>query len=291
MLRPRESHHLKLDSFHLTVSPAHHLRWMRDLYENNVGLLELTESASELVIESESYLEVLDENPFAFVIAKEAEEYPFIYDNDSAAELAPLSAPLYPRDLDPIKTWLHPVWHPGRRVGTLELLQKLNAAIYRDIRYQRRDRRGVQSPAETLERGSGSCRDFAALFMEACRFMGLAARFVSGYMHASEITGRMSMHGWAEVYLPGAGWIGFDPSWGILAAAQYIPVAVSRHPEHVPPVSGTYFGYARDFLRTEVDLYVKKVTAPSSFQPAVEAQAAPPVDLGHQVQKQSKLGP
>ena len=114
---------------------------------------------------------------------------------------------------------------------------------------------------------SGSCRDFAALFMEACRFLGLAARFVSGYMYAASITGRMSMHGWAEVYLPGAGWIGFDPSWGILADSNYIPVAVTRHPEHAPPISGTYFGTSRNYLRSDVDLYVRKLSEPEVPDP------------------------
>jgi transglutaminase-like putative cysteine protease len=95
--------------------------------------------------------------------------------------------------------------------------------------------------------------------MEACRFLGLAARFVSGYMYSAEIQGRMSMHGWAEVYLPGAGWIGFDPSWGLLAASNYFAVAVSRHSEHAPPISGTYFGTPRAFLRSDVDLFVKRI--------------------------------
>ena len=263
---------------------------MRDLYENNVGLLDLTESASELNIESECHLKILEENPFDFMIAKEATEYPFVYGHEIALELAALSVPDYPRDVERIRAWLHPLWHSGRRIGTLELLQGLNKVIYRDIRYQRRERRGVQTPAETLERASGSCRDFATLFMETCRFMGLAARFVSGYMYSSDITGRMSMHSWAEVYLPGAGWIGFDPSWGILAASQYIPVAVTRHPEHAPPISGTYFGYARDFLRTEVDLYVKKLDSDSSKAspgPVQPDDASSASEKIHQVQKQA----
>ncbi len=264
MCRPRESYRIQIESFAVNVSPSHTLRWIRDLHENNVGLLELSEPASELVIESECHLNIPKHNPFDFVIAKEAAEYPFVYDQEVAPELAPLALPLYQRDLERIKSWLHPLWHPGRKVVTLDLLQELNKVIYRDFRYQRRERRGVQSPAQTLERSSGSCRDFATLFMEACRFLGLAARFVSGYMHSSEITGRMSMHGWAEVYLPGAGWIGFDPSWGIVAASQYIPVAVTRHPEDAPPISGTFFGFARDFLRTEVDLYVKKIDSPQT---------------------------
>ncbi len=259
LCRPRENHNIQLESFSLKISPTHRLRWTRDLYENNVGYVDFSVPDFELLIESECHLNVLEENPFDFIISKEAADYPFVYDHEIASELQPLTVSLYPRDVERIKSWLHPFWHPGRRVGTLELLQELNKVIYRDIRYQRREHRGVQTPAETLERNSGSCRDFATLFLEACRFMGMAARFVSGYMYSSEITGRMSMHSWAEVYLPGAGWIGFDPSWGILAASQYVPVAVTRHPEHAPPISGTYFGFARDFLRTEVDLYVKKL--------------------------------
>lgn len=287
LLRPREGHHVSLKSFALKISPPHQLHWMRDLNENNVGLLELTETASELVIETESLVEMADDNPFDFVIAPEALDYPFVYEHELEAELAPLSAILYPRDVDRVREWLHPLWHPGRRLGTLELLQQLNQTIYRDIQYQRRERRGVQTPAETLERNCGSCRDLAALFMEACRFLGLAARFVSGYMYHSNITGRMSMHGWAEIYLPGAGWIGFDPSWGLLADSQYVPVAVTRHPEHAPPISGTYFGIQKDFLRADVNLYVRRVEdvvtppmmpeaeKPAEIPPVMESPTAP----------------
>ena len=157
-----------------------------------------------------------------------------------------------------MRQWLHPMWHPGRRVGTLELLQRINTQIYDSFRYQRRLEKGVQSPAETLERNSGSCRDFATLFMEACRLLGIPARFVSGYMYSSQISGRMSMHGWVEIYLPGAGWIGFDPSWGILADSNYFPVAVTRHSEHAPPISGTYVGKPGAFLKSQVDLYVER---------------------------------
>ena len=263
MVRPREGHGIRLEKCLIEISPRHRLRWMRDVYENNIGLVDFTESADELTIGCEFVLDVCEENPFAFIIAPEAAEYPFSYEHQLGAELLPLSTNIYLRDVDRVRQWLDPFWHPGKRVGTLELLQQLNGSIYRYFRYQRREERGVQSPAETLERNSGSCRDFATLFMEACRYLGLAARFVSGYMYSADITGRMSMHGWAEVYLPGAGWIGFDPSWGILAASQYIPVAVTRHPEHAPPISGTYIGTPRAFLKTQVDLYVKELQEPA----------------------------
>jgi transglutaminase-like putative cysteine protease len=262
MLRPRESHGIRLESSRIDISPRHRIRWMRDLHENNIALVDFTESAAELVVECEFLLEVSQDNPFDFIIVPEAMEYPFNYEYQLRAELLPLSQNIYPRDIDRLRQWIDLFWRPGQRIGTLELLQELNSNIYRLFRYRRREQKGVQSPAETLENNSGSCRDFATLFMEACRYLGLAARFVSGYMYSSEITGRMSMHGWAEVYLPGAGWIGFDPSWGILAASQYVPVAVTRHPEHAPPISGTYIGTARTFLKTQVDLYVKRVEEP-----------------------------
>jgi transglutaminase-like putative cysteine protease len=261
MMRPREGHGLHLEKCSIKVSVPHQIRWKRDQQENNVGLIDFTSDAQELVIEGEFVVRVCEENPFNFIIAPEASEYPFSYEHDLGEELLPLSRNLYVRDVDQIADSLQPLWHPGKIVGTLELLQQLNLHLYRTISYQRRMDKGVQSPAETLELSSGSCRDFATLFIETCRYLGIAARFVSGYMYSPNITGRMSMHGWAEVFLPGAGWIGFDPSWGILAASQYIPVAVSRHPEHVPPISGTYMGTPKAFITSEVDLYVRQFSA------------------------------
>jgi transglutaminase-like putative cysteine protease len=284
MLRPRENHSIRLEKFEVTISPGHRLHWMRDLYENNIGLLDLTEKSSDLLIESECTLQVTERNPFDFVIPSEAEEYPFTYEHQVASELAPLVTILYSRDESRIREWLSPYWHPGLRVGTLEFLQSLTTGIYASLKYERRERKGVQSPAETIERNSGSCRDFAALFIEACRSLGLAARFVSGYMYSHTITGRMSMHGWAEVYLPGAGWIGFDPSWGILADSNYVPAAVTRHAEHAPPISGTYFGTPKDFLGTTVDLYVKRIDGGEAELSVKAKRAVQPIATQSQVQ-------
>ncbi len=237
------------------------------MHENNVGIVDFTEQTTNLIISGEFVLEVREENPFNFIISPEAAEYPFAYEQELFVELRPLIRTTYVRDIERVREWLDPIWHPGKCVGTLELLQQLTSHIYRTFRYQRRLEKGVQSPAETLEKNSGSCRDFATLFMEACRSLGLAARFVSGYMYSSEITGRMSMHGWTEIYLPGAGWIGFDPSWGILADSHYFAVAVTRHSEHAPPISGTYVGTPRTFLRSQVDLYVKMLGGSPSPRP------------------------
>jgi len=268
MMRPREGHGVRLESCSFHISPPHRLRWVRDLHENNIGLIDFTELASELMIEGNFTLDISERNPFDFILLPEAAEYPFSYHHELLAELLPLSQNIYLRDVDRIRDWLAPFWHSGKKVETLALLQQINLHIYQTFRYQRREQKGVLSPAETLENNSGSCRDFATLFMEICRFLGLAARFVSGYMYSAEIAGRMSMHGWAEVYLPGAGWIGFDPSWGLLATSNYFPVAISRHSERVPPISGTYFGTPRAFLRSQIDLYVKRTDeiSPAEFE-------------------------
>jgi transglutaminase-like putative cysteine protease len=126
---------------------------------------------------------------------------------------------------------------------TFVLLDQMNRRIAGQFFYQMREEPGVQAPACTLARNSGSCRDFAAFFMEACRFLGLASRFVSGYLFTSDFdTNNGSTHAWAEVYLPGAGWKGFDPTSGEVVGNRHIATAVARHPEAVPPVAGSFIG-------------------------------------------------
>ena len=139
----------------------------------------------------------------------------------------------------------------------------LNRHIREKFTYRRRDERGVQRPAETLDKNSGSCRDFATLFIEACRSWGLAARFVSGYMlcEAAE-AGGATTHAWAEVYLPGAGWKGFDPTSGILAGSKHVAVAVSRHPEAAAPIAGSFTGVPTAFRCIEVDVKLEQLDKP-----------------------------
>ncbi|MFO7445446.1 MAG: transglutaminase domain-containing protein [Ignavibacteriaceae bacterium] len=139
--------------------------------------------------------------------------------------------------------------------GRFTLLDRMNHEIANKFVYQMREEPGVQPPALTLKSNSGSCRDFAALFMEACRHLGLASRFVSGYVYSAAIeAGNASTHAWSEVYLPGAGWKGFDPTSGVVAGNRHIAAAVARHPEDVPPVAGSYLGAPgqRPLLRVAV---------------------------------------
>jgi transglutaminase-like putative cysteine protease len=139
--------------------------------------------------------------------------------------------------------WVANLWQSGERIQTYALLQRLNVHIQQTLSYRLRDEPGVQTIAETLSRGTGSCRDSAYLFMEAARRLGFASRFVSGYLHTPPSTVDFgATHAWAEVYLPGAGWKGFDPTIGEIVGTNHIAVAVARLPESVPPIAGSFVG-------------------------------------------------
>jgi transglutaminase-like putative cysteine protease len=177
---------------------------------------------------------------------------------------------LYPRGTATLRRWLEQFWKPGAAVPTIELLQALTCHIFKTFKYQRRDEMGVQTPVETLAKNSGSCRDFATLMLEACRCWGLAARFVSGYMQCDATeAGGASTHAWTEVYLPGAGWKGFDPTSGIMTGAQYVPVAVSRNPENAAPIAGSFRGAPDVFDKITVDVTVVEVGQPPRALPAL----------------------
>ena len=243
LLRPRESHGLRIASSTLTISAPHHIRWQRDAFDNSVAQVSFSAPASSLSLVSDILIEHYDEEPLDFVVEAHAAFHPFRYSQEDANVLAPLCALAWPNDRFAVANWLRALALGGARIETFVLLDQLNRAISRDFRYEAREAPGVQSPAMTLSRRSGSCRDFAALFLEACRQLGLASRFVSGY-HTSpphEI-GPGSTHAWAEVYLPGPGWKGFDPTAGVVTGSEHIAVAVARHPELVPPVAGSYLG-------------------------------------------------
>ena len=243
MLRPREDHDIRILSSRLDISPAYKIRWHRDVYDNSVATVSFQEAASYLSIFSEITLEHYEEAPFDFVVADYAVNFPFRYQAREEADLAPYQLPNYPADQAFLHTWLEQSGMGQAPIQTYVLLDQLCKWIAQNLNYRMREEPGVQTPAETLGSGSGSCRDYAALYMEICRQLGLACRFVSGYLHGSATeAGYGSTHAWAEVYLPGPGWKGFDPTIGELTARQHIPVAVARHPEWIPPVAGSFVG-------------------------------------------------
>ena len=245
LLRPREGAGLHIECSKLDITPAAQIRWLRDAYDNSVAIATFDSPTAHLGIVSECIVQQFDETPLDFLVADFAVNYPFNYDPDSAEVLRPYLRSFARGDQAELGAWVQRYWHAGESVQTYGLLARLCTGISQSLTYQIREQPGVQSAVETLMRGAGSCRDFANLFMEAAHFLGLAARFVSGYLNAPFEDGRSgSTHAWAEVYLPGAGWKGFDPTSGEIAGARHIAVAVARLPEVVSPVTGAFFGPA-----------------------------------------------
>lgn len=244
-LRPRESHELRIEGATIQTTPPAKLRWHRDVEDNSVAIATFDAITSQLLIESEVILQQHNQAPLDFLVADYALDYPFAYTPEDAAVLAPyLNVPTHtPSDRAVLAEWVAKLWQPGEPIQTYALLQRLCSQIQQALSYQLREEPGVQSPVETLSRGSGSCRDSAYLFMEAARRLGLAVRFVSGYLHsAPSAVNYGATHAWAEVFLPGAGWKGFDPTIGAVVGTDHIAVAVARLPESVPPVAGSFIG-------------------------------------------------
>jgi transglutaminase-like putative cysteine protease len=241
-LRPREDHELRIESATLGITPSATLRWHRDVEDNSVAIATFETSASQLTIESDVIIQQFNAAPLDFLVDAQAVDYPFAYSTEDQPVLFPYMDG--PRgSSDPVMAWVETLWRPGEPIQTYALLQRLCRSIHERLSYRMREEPGVQDGAETLALGTGSCRDSAALFIEAARCLGLAARFVSGYLQAEPSAFNYgATHAWAEVYLPGAGWKGFDPSIGQMAGTQHIAVAVARLPESVPPVAGSYLG-------------------------------------------------
>lgn len=243
-LRPREDHHLRLRHFDLRLMPHGRPRWARDLHENFYVTVQPEGASRQLVIRMEAEVDILHDNPFDFLLDAHAVNLPFRYLPGEEAVLAPYRMRDPGQNDKAVAEWVKAAFPDGLVGNTVEQITRLNRAVHAVLRYTRREESGVQSPAETLERQSGSCRDFAVLMIEACRVLGLAARFVSGYLHSAREDGRAradhAMHAWAEIYLPGAGWKGVDPTNGIFCGDGFIPVAVALDPAAINPIQGHY---------------------------------------------------
>jgi transglutaminase-like putative cysteine protease len=241
LLRPREGRNIRIESAELIISPTHQLEWQRDVYDNAVAHATFLEPTSQLSIASRTLIQHHDDQPLDFLIADYAVKFPFQYDVTEHIDLGPNLLTIFNEDAPSVNKWLQQFWYSGQIVETYLLLEWINKAIATGFTYQLREEPGVQTPATTLSRQTGSCRDFATLFIEACHCLGLAARFVSGYLYSPTLPkGLGATHAWSEVYLPGVGWKGFDSTSGEVVGNHHIPVAVSRHPELVPPVSGSF---------------------------------------------------
>jgi transglutaminase-like putative cysteine protease len=242
LIRPREGHDVRIESSKLHISPAFSIKWQRDVFDNSLAVVNFQAvSTNKLTIESEVVILHYEQAPFDFLLEDYAVNYPFNYAIEEQADLLPYQQLIFVQDQTIIHQWLQQFNYYG--MNTFAMLMMFNQAISQQFRYQIREEPGVQSPAFTLQQMSGSCRDYATLLMEACRCLGLASRFVSGYLHAPATeVGNATTHAWVEVYLPGTGWKGFDPTSGEVIGNKHIAVAVARNPEAVPPVSGSFIG-------------------------------------------------
>lgn len=260
VLRPRESRELKLERIDLTITPEAAVAWSQDVFGNGVATVTFEAMAAELVIESVAEIDLDAPAWPIFPIAASAIEYPFPYSDDERTDLGSLTLNQH---LDPggrLRVWASGFVY-SRPTDTLSLLKDLNTGVANQIAYEIREDEGTQSPLETLDRARGSCRDLATLFAEAARSLGFGARLVSGYLHdpARNLIGSSglgSTHAWAEVYMPGAGWVTFDPTNRSVGGANLIPVAVARDIRQIMPVSGSYVGAADAFDDMAVEVSV-----------------------------------
>ncbi len=256
MLRPRETRDLDLESFELEIWPSARIDWSHDVAGNAIATATFDAPCNRLSIRSRTRIVLRAPVWPVFPISADAVAYPFRYSADDRIDLGALAEPQYADGAGRLRTWAAQ-FVMGAGTDTLSLLKDLSNGITARIAYQSRETEGTQGPLETLDRGWGSCRDFAVLFAEAARTLGFGARIVSGYLHdpAAALNGSAgagSTHAWVEVFVPGAGWISFDPTNRSVGSANLVPVAVARKIELVSPVSGSFAGRPTDLLSMDV---------------------------------------
>ena len=266
MIRPRDGHDMRILDSSLTVSPRADVHWAFDTFGNSVAVLSFHDEADELLIESELLLRRygLDEPLARF--ERYAGAFPVQYDADERIDLGPYMMAEHPQDQPVLAAWIAQAL-PQLPGGSLQVLGALGTAIHEAFRYARREAEGVLTPAETLRLGTGTCRDFALMFMEAARGLGFAARFVTGYLHdeasgndsGEDMTGGGATHAWADVFVPGAGWLEFDPTNRIVASRNLIRVATTRTPAQAMPISGTFAREGGTLLGLQVSVSVTDV--------------------------------
>jgi transglutaminase-like putative cysteine protease len=261
MLRPRETRDLSLTSFDLEISPEARIDWSHDVAGNAIATAQFDTMTESLSIRSCAQVDLRAPIWPVFPIAAYAASYPFPYTIDDQTDLGNLVMPQYADDVGRLPHWVE-AFVMGQPTDTLSLLKDISNGVTAQISYQSRETEGTQGPLETLDRGWGSCRDFAVLFAEAVRTLGFGARIVSGYLFnpSGDELGSAdagSTHAWVEVFVPGAGWIPFDPTNRSVGSTNLIPVAVARRIEQVAPVSGSFHGRSADVLSMEISVDVE----------------------------------
>ncbi|MDB5619451.1 transglutaminase family protein [Tardiphaga sp.] len=262
MLRPSDGHDLRMLSGKLEITPEPmSLRWIHDVFGNSVAIATFDERARKLTFNATATIDHKPADEFALTPDDKAYFYPFMYSSDELPDLQEYIRPQYGDPDGELACWARDFLDPEGPTPTFNILSGMTHGIRQQFKYRKRYEHGTQHPLDTLQTQSGTCRDFALFMIEACRRLGIAARFVSGYLfiHGDRQHGYVgggSTHAWVQVYLPAAGWIEFDPTNGIVGSRDLIRVAVARDPRQAVPLHGTYLGSADAFLGMDVSINV-----------------------------------
>ncbi|MEM9705002.1 MAG: transglutaminase family protein [Pseudomonadota bacterium] len=262
MFRPHDSHDLRLLGIEITASPQASLRWLHDAFSNSITTFEFSEPADTLSVSSVFQVVRSTIHEPDFPIAESAQRYPFNYDPDQRVDLSAAIAPEYDHPSEMVREWARS-FADENGCDTWSILESMVKQIHSGFRYERREEAGVQAPRETLELQCGSCRDFAVLMMEGVRQLGFAARFVTGYLYdplsdkEGVMRGAGATHAWVQVFLPGAGWVEFDPTNGLIASGNLIRTGVARRPSQAAPFAGSFKGPSQAFVSLDVTVDVR----------------------------------
>lgn len=262
MLRPSDSHDLRLLDEALVLSPSAQVRHIHDVFGNSVALASFGEAeAMELRVESRLVVEQRVEALGGVAMGAGATLYPFCYPAEELPELGGMLVCSYPDTAGQVARWARSFLRARGATSTLALLTAMTRSVRDGFVYEAREEQGTRTPEQTLRARRGACRDFALLLMEGCRSLGIAARFVSGYLYdaaAEAYMGGGAMHAWVQVYLPGAGWVELDPTHGIVGGQGLVRVAVTRDPAQAVPVSGSFIGALGCCLGMSVEVVVRR---------------------------------
>ncbi len=264
MSRPRDSHDLRLIDTALLVSPVpSESRWMHDVFGNSIFVTSFAEQSTALAFESTFRAEHFPTPEQTIWVEPYARQLPFNYSADDSADLARTKERQFPDPEHAVDQWAKGHVDASPERTTWDVLLSMTRAVKQEFCYVRREEMGVQEPTTTLRLQSGSCRDFAVFMMEAVRSIGMAARFVSGYLYDEKLIGAGgglvgggATHAWLQVYLPGAGWVEFDPTNALVGGRNLIRVAVARNASQAAPLAGAYTGTTGDFLSMQVTVEV-----------------------------------
>lgn len=266
MFRPHESNDLRLVGIEISTHPESVAHWVHDVFSNAITVLEFSEPADKLDVTCVFSVVRSTVHGPNFPIADFAKAYPFSYPEDQQIDLAALMRPEYDHPGEDVKSWARTFPNQAGH-DSWAILEAVNTAIHKEFDYQRREEPGVQTPRRTLALGAGSCRDFAVLMLEVVRQLGFAARFVTGYLYDpftnkirndndQQLSGAGATHAWVQIFLPGAGWVEFDPTNGLIASGNLIRTGVARTPSQAAPLRGSFTGNAKAFLGMDVEVEV-----------------------------------